>query len=125
MKKILFLMLLGISSVMADAEDDVIDISNAMGDCYNRDVYKGIIAFGTMTAVSLDSVKMAFNYMEKHCPREYDEANRVTNKYREEIIVPMLYMATSMLLRRISDNMIKKSNDFSKAANIILRKLDQ
>ena len=118
-------MLLGISSVMADAEDDVIDISNAMGDCYNRDVYKGIIAFGTMTAVSLDSVKMAFNYMEKHCPREYDEANRVTNKYREEIIVPMLYMATSMLLRRISDNMIKKSNDFSKAANIILRKLDQ
>ena len=125
MKKILFLMLLGISSVMADAEDDVIDISNAMGDCYNRNIYRGIITFGTMTAVSPDTVKIAFNYMEKHCPREYDEANRVTNKYREEIIVPMLYIATSMLLRRISENMIKKSDEFSKAANIMIRKLEQ
>ena len=118
-------MLLGISSVMADVEDDVIDISNAMGDCYNRNIYRGIITFGTMTAVSPDTVKIAFNYMEKHCPREYDEANRVTNKYREEIIVPMLYIATSMLLRRISENMIKKSDEFSKAANIMIRKLEQ
>lgn len=125
MKKILFLMLLSISSAMADVGSDIIDITNAMRDCYNRDIYKGILTFGTATAAEAKSVLKIADYMEQYCPKEYNRINTISYKYSEEAVVPLMYFSTANLFKLISNNMRDKADKFTEIGKILIEELNK
>ena len=117
MKKILLLILLSISCVMADPKEDILGVVNNMTECYNRDPRNGLINFGLAVAQDTTSVLKMLQYIEESCPREYKRINLYLEPYSDKASRGAIYLSISLMLKNISRNLLKKADDFETKAN--------